>query len=123
MPQPMPENVTRIRSTEINTRIGVLENQVQHIGHTIEKLEHRVNAQYETLHSRISDLREDMRKEIGDKHEQLIDKLDAQAEITTSQHKEMQEKIVEIEKWRWILAGAAIVVGYFIAHMKLENFF
>jgi hypothetical protein len=123
MPQPMPENVTRIRSTEINTRIGVLETQVQHIDHTIEKLDQRVNTQYETIHSRISDLREDMRKEICDKHEQLVEKLDVQAEVTTSQHKDIQAKIMDIEKWRWILVGGAIVVGYFIAHMKLENFF
>jgi hypothetical protein len=117
------DNVTRLRSAETGTRIGVLESQVQNIGYTIEKLEQRVDHQYETLHSRISDLRDDVRKEISDNHNAVIKRIDDQAIVDTEQHREIADRMREVEKWRWILVGAAIVLGYFLAHMKIENLF
>lgn len=117
------DNVTRLRSAETSTRIGVLESQVQHIGFTIEKLEQRVNQQYETLHSRISDLRDDVRKEISENQNAVIKRIDDQAVIDSEQHKELATRMRDVEKWRWILVGAAIVVGYFLAHMRIENLF
>jgi hypothetical protein len=28
-----------------------------------------------------------------------------------------------IEKWRWMIMGGALVVGYVLAHIKMENLF
>jgi hypothetical protein len=53
----------------------------------------------------------------------VIDKLDQQNKASTEQHKAIAEKIQTIEKWRWMIMGGALVVGYVLAHLKLEKLF
>lgn len=119
----MAENVTRIKSTDTTARIAVLEHQMDSVNHNIDSLKTKVDGQYETLHSRISDMRDDMHKEIGDKHEALMKKLDEQDERSTTQHKALADKVTSFERWRWMIMGGAVVVGYVLAHMKLEKLF
>jgi len=106
---------------ETETRVSVLETQVDSISGSVVKLEQKIDSNYATLHHRISDLRDDLRNDIDTKHEKIIDKLDGQAMASTEQHKAIAEKINAIEKWRYMLVGGAIVIGYFLAHIKLEK--
>jgi len=119
----MTDNVTRIRSSDTISRVAVLESQMQTIGHNIEALEEKVETQYATLHSRISDMRDDMHKEITNKHDAVIKKLDDQSKTSAEQHKAIAEKVSEQEKWRYLLIGGAIVIGYVLAHIKLDRLF
>jgi hypothetical protein len=119
------ETVTKLRDDKVTTtaRVSVLENQVVTIAHSIEKLEVRVEDQYKTLHTRISDLRDDVRGDIDSKHEKLVQKIDEHSVTSSVKLDSIEEKISAIEKWRWMIMGAAIVVGYVLAHVKLENIF
>lgn len=119
----MADNVTRVRSNDTVSRVAVLESQMESIGHNIERLEQKVEGQYETLHSRISDMRDDMHREIGEKHDIVIAKLDETKKASSDQHKAIAEKVAEQERWRYLLIGGAIVLGYVIAHIKLEKLF
>lgn len=105
------------------TRVSVLENQVITIAHNIEKLDQKVETQYHTLHSRISDLRDDLRSDFEDKNEKFCEKLDAHTAQSAQQLDGIKEKLSELEKWRWMLVGAAVVVGYILAHVNLGKFF
>jgi hypothetical protein len=49
--------------------------------------------------------------------------LDFQAKSSTEQHKQIAEKLHAVEKWRWMIMGGAIVIGYVLAHLKLEKLF
>lgn len=93
------------------------------VNHNIEKLETKVEGQYNALHSRISDMRDDVQKEIGDKHTALVEKLDQQSVNSAVQHKAIADKVAEQEKWRYLLMGGAIVVGYILAHIKIDKLF
>lgn len=104
-------------------RISVLETQIVNVSYNIEKLELKVEDQYKTLHTRISDLRDDVRGDIDSKHEKLVQKLDAHSISSGLKLDNIEEKVSAIEKWRWMIMGAAIVVGYVLAHVKLENIF
>ena len=64
-----------------------------------------------------------MHKDIESKHDKVIDKLDQQNKSSTEQHKAIADKIQQIEKWRWMIMGGALVVGYVLAHLKLEKLF
>lgn len=121
----MSENVTRIRdySGDVKQRIASLETQMLNVAHTVEKIETRVDTHYQTLHSRISDMRDELRQDIDDKHEKLMKKLDEHAKSESETNKSMANKIAELQRWRWTVMGAAIVVGYVLAHMKLEKLF
>jgi len=103
------------------TRVSVLETQVDTITVSVSKLEQKIDSNYATLHHRISDMRDDLRSDIDTKHEKIIDKLDGQARTSSEQHKAIAEKISSIEKWRYMLVGGAIVMGYILAHIKLEK--
>ena len=106
---------------ETETRVSILENQVENITSNVVKLETKIDSNYATLHHRISDLRDDLRNDIDTKHEKIIDKLDAQTKASTEQHKAIAEKISSIEKWRYMMVGGSIVMGYILAHIKLEK--
>ena len=108
---------------ETETRVSVLETQVDTIAGNVVKLEQKIDSNYATLHSRISDLRDDLRNDIDVKHEKIIDKLDAQNKASTEQHKAIADKISSIEKWRYMMVGGSIVMGYVLAHIKLDKLF
>ena len=106
---------------ETETRVSILENQVETITSNVVKLETKIDSNYATLHHRIIDLRDDLRNDIESKHEKLIAKLDERAQDSSEQHKVISEKINSIEKWRWMMVGGAIVIGYFLAHLRLDK--
>lgn len=119
----MPDNTTTTRDLDTDVRVSVLETQVTAINQTMVKLEEKMDQNYAVLHSRISDMRDDLHKDIEIKHDRLMEKLDDQTKAATEQHKAIAEKIQTIEKWRWMIMGGALVVGYVLAHLKLEKLF
>ena len=108
---------------ETETRVSVLETEVDNIKNNVVKMEGKVDSNYATLHHRISEMRDDLRNDIDTKHEKIIDKLDVQAKASSEQHLAIANKINAIEKWRYMMVGGAIVIGYILAHIKLEKLF
>ena len=58
-----------------------------------------------------SDVKE-MRQEQKEQHEILLKKFST-----------MDNRLSVVEKWRWMLLGAAAVAGYIIAHIRIERLF
>lgn len=106
-----------------NERVSVLETQVLNISNNVERLEVRVEDQYKTLHHRISELRDDVRDDIDTKHEKLMFKLDEHNQASQEHWDNVNNKINQIEKWKWMVMGGALVVGYFLAHIRIESLF
>lgn len=111
------------QTADTSTRISVLENNVSHLSGTLDKLETKIDNNYATLHSRISDLRDDLRHDFEAKQEKVIEKIEEHS-VSSNQHNlDLNKRIDQIEKWKWMVMGAALVVGYILAHVKLERFF
>lgn len=55
---------------------------------------------------------EEMRGEQKEQHAALCEKFD-----------HVSKRITVLEKWRWMIFGGAIVVGYILAHVKIEKLF
>lgn len=115
--------MARASSDTTSSRIAVLEDQVQTIHTDVEHLEKKMDENYATLHGRISGLRDDLQASMDTKHEKIIEKIDANARNSSEQHKQLYDKISTIEKWRWMIMGGAIVLGYVLAHIKMEKLF
>ena len=115
----MADNSTK----DTDIRVTVLETQVSGLSHNLEKIEGRIEANYNTLHHRISELRDDLRDDIEVKHEKVMEKLDSHVEDSDRQNEEIKKMISQIEKWKWMIMGGALVFGYVLAHIKLENLF
>lgn len=58
-----------------------------------------------------SDVKE-MRTESKQQHALLMQKMDA-----------MDERLGVVERWRWMIIGAALVAGYILAHVKVDALF
>jgi hypothetical protein len=112
-----------IHSKDSETRVTVLETQVSGISHRLEKIEGRIEDNYNTLHHRISELRDDLREDIEEKHEKVINKLDEHNKNSHLQNEEIKKRLIQVEKWKWMLMGGAIVVGYVLAHIRLDTLF
>lgn len=58
-----------------------------------------------------SDVKE-IRKDQKEQFELLINKIGA-----------MDDRLNVLERWRWMIVGAAVVVGYILAHVKIDRLF
>ena len=105
-----------------NSRISVLENNYHVVSHNVEKLEYKIDQNYATLHSRVSELRDDLRHDFELKNDKILEKMEEHNNTSFAQNKALHEKIAHIERWRWMIMGGALVVGYILAHIKLESF-
>jgi hypothetical protein len=110
-------------SADTKARLSVLDNNVAFISTSVEKLETKIDNNYATLHSRISDLRDVLRFDFESKNEKVIQKIEEHSNSSNEHNKELNRRIDGIERWRWMIMGGALVIGYILAHVKLENFF
>lgn len=105
-------------------RIAKLEIQVEGIKDDVKDLK----ADVKELHSRITTGNREIVEKLEAMDQRLEEKLNLSAKNAKEQHeqiqKEIQEDIKEIakrvdvlERWRWMIVGGAIVVGYLIGHL------
>jgi len=95
-------------------RVAKLEAQVESIKDDVAE----VKGDIKELHSRITT----GNREIMDK---LDDKIDALAKSDKAQHETLKNTMDEVkgrvdilERWRWMIVGGAIVLGYLIGHLE-----
>jgi len=58
-----------------------------------------------------TDVRE-IRKEQKEQHDLLMNKVS-----------DMSNRVDVLERWRWMIVGAAVVIGYILAHVRLDKLF
>jgi hypothetical protein len=102
--------------------------------------------QNETLHGRISDLRDELRSEIATSHKEIMKEIKELREEQRVQHKEMTEKVTQLEKdlreeqtgqaehlservgllerWKWFIVGGGTVIGFLLSNglESIKNF-
>ena len=96
-------------------RVAKLEAQVESLKEDVAE----VKSDIKELHSRITT----GNREIMDK---LDEKIDALAKSDREQHESLKnsmetvkERVDILERWRWMIVGGAIVIGYLIGHLEL----
>jgi uncharacterized protein involved in exopolysaccharide biosynthesis len=96
-------------------RIAKLETQMDALKEDVREVKEDIKE----LHSRITT----GNREITD---HIDRKIDALAKADHDQHEGMTKKIDQInkrvdvlERWRWMIVGAAIVVGYLVGHIEV----
>ena len=71
--------------------------------------------QYETLHKRVSDLRDELRDEITEANKEILSEIKGLREEQRAHALEMSQRVSELERWKWIVVGAAAVLGFIFA--------
>ena len=110
---------------ESSERIAKLEAQVDAIKEDVVELKDDVKE----IHSRITTGNREIIEKIEALDQRLENKLNAGAKAAKEQHEsiqvEIQKDIKEIttrvdilERWRWMIVGGAIVIGYLIGNLE-----
>ena len=75
---------------------------------TIDKLDRRTIQDNKELHDMMDELHTDIMKEIKEMREEVAE-----------QHKTQAKKIEELNTWRWLIMGGAVVVGWLLSKLGL----
>lgn len=109
-------------------RIAKLEAQVEGIKDDVKDLK----ADVKEVHSRITTGNREILDKIEDMDTRLEAKLNKGAESAKQQHHEIQielqkdikaiaDRVDVLERWRWMIVGGAIVVGYLMNQLGLVS--
>ena len=109
----------KIRDLDTDVRLSVLETQVNNLAGDLEKIEKKIDENYGVLHKRINALDDTFEQ----KNEKILNKIEEHSKSSYENNQELLEKINKIEKWRWMIMGGALIVGYVIAHIKIDKLF
>jgi len=79
--------------------------------------ERRVESQrqYELLHERISNMKDEINTDINKSHNLIMGEI---KELRGEQRKHAEEvstRLTNLEKWKWTIVGGAVVVGFFVS--------
>ena len=85
-----------IRSVKTETEVAVLQVQVQNIENDITEIKSDVKELALTINKNNED------------NQQMLKEM---KEASATAHKGMNDKINSLEKWRWMMMGAGIVLG------------
>jgi DNA repair exonuclease SbcCD ATPase subunit len=107
-------------------RIAKLEAQVEAMKDDVKEM--RVDIK--DLHSRVTTQTREIVEKMDDMQTRLEHRMNAQAEVSKQQHESIQNEIRRdvkiisdrvdvLERWRWMIVGGAVVLGYIVGHMDL----
>jgi ferritin-like protein len=79
--------------------------------------ERRVESQrqYELLHERISNMKDEINTDINKSHNLIMLEI---KELRGEQRKhavEVSNRLTNLEKWKWTIVGGAVVIGFFVS--------
>lgn len=109
-------------------RIARLETQVEGIKEDVAAVKEDIKE----LHSRITTGNREILDKIDTLDRRMETKMNDSAKAAKEQHSEIQKEIQKdvkvisdrvdvLERWRWMIVGGAVVLGYIVGHIDLIN--
>jgi len=98
-------------------RVARLEAQVEGIKDDVAAVKQDIKE----LHSRITTGNREIMDRLDEKIDELARSDKAQHELMSATMNEIKFRVDILEKWRYMIVGGAIVLGYVIGHMGFFN--
>ena len=100
-------------------RVAKLEAQVEGIKEDVAAVKQDIR----DLHSRITTGNREIMEKIDDKVDELAqaDKEQHAAQIDATRN--LSERVDTLERWRWMVVGGAVALGYILSKLPLEAIF
>jgi hypothetical protein len=103
------------RLSKIETDVAAMREKVsfftviyEKFDRTLDKLDERTIEDKKELQAMMDDLRTDLLQEMKSLREEMA-----------AQHAVEKQKIEDLNKWRWLVMGGAVVVGWIISKLGL----
>ena len=97
-------------SNSINRMLAVHEEKISQQEEVQIRSEQEINNDIKELHSRISTNTRELMNLMSEQHKE-------QTEAMLKLKNELQNRVGVLEKWRWLIIGGSIVVGFSIQKM------
>ena len=97
-------------SNSINRMLAVHEEKISQQEEAQIRSEQEINNDIKELHSRITTNTKEMMALMSEQHKEQTD---AMSKLKT----ELQSRVGVLEKWRWLIIGGSIVVGFIAQKM------
>jgi predicted RNase H-like nuclease (RuvC/YqgF family) len=120
----MAENIV---STELESKVNNLQVEVSALKQKVEftnifygKLDTSINRLNTLMEERREGINQDLKdvyKKIEDLERRLAMQMEDMKEQLTKNHEEEKKKLSDLDKWRWMVMGASVVVGWLISKM------
>lgn len=113
----------KTRKTKTNPmdieRVAKLEAQVEGIKEDVAAVKQDIR----DLHSRITTGNREIMEKIDDKVDELAqaDKEQHAAQIDATRN--LSERVDTLERWRWMVVGGAVALGYILSKLPIEAIF
>jgi archaellum component FlaC len=98
-------------------RVARLEAQVEGIKDDVAAVKQDIKE----LHSRITTGNREIMDRLDEKIDELAQSDKAQHEVMSATMNAIKVRVDILEKWRYMIVGGAIVLGYVIGHMGFFN--
>ena len=101
-------------SNSINRMLAVHEEKISQQEEAQIRTEQEINNDIKELHSRISTNNRELMNLMSEQHKDQTDKM-------TNLEIELHGRVGVLEKWRWIIIGGSIVVGFILQKMIIMS--
>ena len=75
------------------------------------------------LHKRITELKDELMEEVAESHREIMKEIKEMKEESKAHHDKMDARLIELERWKWVVIGGAIAIGFVIAQMDIGSLF
>lgn len=114
--------------SEVSNSIGRLLAVHDERLNSLEKVSDKRDREIDDLHSRITTQTREIMDKLEAMEQRIDDRMKDQARAAKDQHdeikgeiqadvKDMELRIVSLEKWKWYIMGAGAVIGYLVSNI------
>jgi hypothetical protein len=110
-------------SNGISRILAVHDNQIKDTEYEVLERKRLAERETELIHKRISEKEAEQRVVIEKHHGDVIAFLEAHDARSRNAYQDLTSRVGDLEQWKWVVIGAASIVGFFIAELGLVGKF
>ena len=110
-------------SNGISRILAVHDNQIKDTEYQVLERKRLSEKENELIHKRISDKEVEQRVVIEKHHADIMSALEAHDLRSRGAYEELSSRVGGLEQWKWVVIGAASIVGFLIAELGLVSKF
>lgn len=118
------------RIAKLETQVESIKEDVKEVRDDIKELHSRITTQTREIVEKIDDFQTRIEHKMTagalaakDQHEAIQKAVQADiakvAETLDKDIKEVTDRVDVLERWRWMIVGGAIVLGYIVGHLEI----
>jgi monomeric isocitrate dehydrogenase len=114
----MAESDLLSRLNRLEVEVSAMREKVSFFSVIYDKFDNTLEKVQKMIEERRTDTNNDLKEVYGkieDVETKIMNEISKLRDDMKAQHEQERKKIAELDKWRWIVMGGAVVIGWFIS--------